>query len=202
MSKDVDTDDVRDLESPEDGGAEVAGLDEERPNAADEAIQEELVRLQQEVEKLRELYLRKLADFENFRKRQEREVEDFRRFANAGLVKDCLPVLDNLERALAASTGSGSGLREGVELVLKQFREVLTRHGVIEIDPLGQAFDPTVHEAIARQERGDVTEPTVVSVLQKGYLLGERLVRPALVIVAVPTSGGGDEAGSPDLEEG
>jgi molecular chaperone GrpE len=153
----------------------------------DEAINEELQTLQQEISHFRELYLRKLADFDNYRKRQEREMVEFRRYSNAELMRDCLPVLDNLERALAAPGGEGKGLREGVELVLRQFRDILGRHGLSEVDPIDQPFDPTLHEAIQRYEVAGVEEATVVQVLQKGYRLGERLVRPALVIVAVPS---------------
>lgn len=154
----------------------------------DEAIQEELQNLQQEISHFKELYLRKLADFDNYHKRQEREMVEFRRYSNAELMRDCLPVLDNLERALTAPGGDGKGLREGVELVLRQFREILGRHGLSEVDPIDQPFDPALHEAIQRYEVSGVLEATVVQVLQKGYRLGERLIRPALVIVAVPSS--------------
>jgi molecular chaperone GrpE len=154
----------------------------------DEAIQEELQNLQQEISHFKELYLRKLADFDNYRKRQEREMVEFRRYSNAELMRDCLPVLDNLERALTAPGGDGKGLREGVELVLRQFREILGRYGLSEVDPIDQPFDPALHEAIQRYEVSGVQEATVVQVLQKGYRLGERLIRPALVIVAVPSS--------------
>ncbi len=151
-----------------------------------DALQEELANLQQEIARFRELYLRKLADFDNYRKRQEREMNEFRRYANADLLRDCLPVLDNLERALAVPGGTAGGLREGVDLVLRQFKDVLGRSGLSEVDPTDRPFDPTLHEAISRNEDSRYQEPTVVQVLQKGYLLGERLIRPALVIVAVP----------------
>lgn len=159
---------------------------EEAPLPDKDALQEELANLQQEIARFRELYLRKLADFDNYRKRQEREMGEFRRYANAEVFRDCLPVLDNLERALAVPGGAASGLREGVELVLRQFKDVLGRNGLAEVDPTGQPFNPTLHEAISRNEDSRVQEPTVVHVLQKGYRLGERLIRPALVIVAVP----------------
>jgi molecular chaperone GrpE len=167
---------------------EVELVSGEGVTVGDEAIQEELQNLQQEISHFRELYLRKLADFDNYRKRQEREMVEFRRYSNAELMRDCLPVLDNLERALTAPGGDGKGLREGVELVLRQFREILGRYGLSEVDPIDQPFDPALHEAIQRYEVSGVQEPTVVQVLQKGYRLGERLIRPALVIVAVPSS--------------
>jgi molecular chaperone GrpE len=152
---------------------------------ADEGTSQELARLQREVDRFKELYLRKMADFENYRKRQEREMVEFRRLANSDLLRELFPVLDNLERALDAPGSEGSGLRAGVELVLRQFKEILGRFGVVEIDPQGLMFDPTVHEALARHEAAGVPENTVVQVLEKGYLLGERLLRPARVVVAV-----------------
>jgi molecular chaperone GrpE len=164
----------------------------------DEAVQEELGRLQQEMDRLRELYLRKLADFENYRKRQEKEMSEFKRFANADLMRDCLPVIDNLERGLAAPIGNGEALRTGVDLVLRQFKDVLTRYGLIEIDPAGERFDPEVHEAIQRLEDAGISENTVVQVLQKGYLLGERLIRPALVVVATPPGSSAQPTGTPE----
>ncbi|MFI5143651.1 MAG: nucleotide exchange factor GrpE [Thermoanaerobaculales bacterium] len=152
----------------------------------EETIQDELAKLQQEVTNLKELYLRKLADFDNYRKRHEREAMEFRRSANADLIRECLPVLDNLERALAVPGGDDSGLRKGVELVVRQYQAVLARYGLVQIDPLGATFDPAAHEAIQRQEVAGIEETKVVLVLQKGYRLGEKLLRPALVVVAVP----------------
>ncbi len=110
---------------------------------------------------------------------------EFRRFAHSDLLRDCLPVIDNLERALAAPGGNGgSSVQTGVELVLRQFKEILARYGLAEVNPLGEPFDPSFHEAFQRQEMEGVAENTVVQVLQKGYLLGERLLRPALVVVS------------------
>jgi molecular chaperone GrpE len=172
-----------------------AGVPDEAP-VADDTIQEELGRLQHEVDRLRELYLRKMADFENYRKRQERDMTEFRRFANAELIRDCLPVLDNLERAIAAPGASESALTAGVELVLRQFKETLVRYGLVEIDPLGTPFDPSLHEAFMRVEAEGVEDNTVVRVMQKGYMLGERLLRPALVAVAAgppPPAGVADD---------
>ncbi len=177
---------------------------DESAAVSDEAFQAELQNLQQEITKFKELYLRKLADFDNYRKRQEREMVEFRRHANSELMHDCLPVLDNLERALAVSAGNQSGVREGVELVLRQFKETLGRYGLREVDPIDQPFDPAVHEAIQKNEAAGVEQPTVVQVLQKGYQLGERLVRPALVIVALPVGPDADAShqGVPEESHG
>lgn len=156
------------------------------PPAQDDALRAEIDELQQEIDRVKELYLRKLADFDNYRKRQEREMAEYRRLANANLIRDLLQVVDNLERAVGVQGGADDSLRVGVELVLKQFKDTLRRHGVIEVNPEGEPFDPTVHEAIQRVDSQEVDDNIVVQVMQKGYLLSERLLRPALVVVAVP----------------
>lgn len=153
--------------------------------AIDEAL-EETSRLQEELSHFRELYLRKLADFENFRRRKEREMEAFRQAAHADLLRDVLPVIDNLERAVATPEGDGSGIRAGVELVLRQLKSTLARYGLVELNPIDQPFDPRFHEALARKEREDLTSEQILEVMQKGYLLHEKLLRPALVVVGVP----------------
>jgi molecular chaperone GrpE len=146
-------------------------------------------RLTAELEEQRGRHLRLRADFENFRKRVEREREESARRALAEPIRDLLPVVDNLERALAAG-GEGEELRGGVELILRQLVDVLRRFGIAEIPALGLAFDPRVHEAVARVEDPAVAAPTVVGELQRGYWLNDRLLRPALVRVAVPADQG------------
>jgi molecular chaperone GrpE len=163
-------------------------VDAEEPveTAVEDPLQAELARLQQEAGHLRELYLRKLADFDNFRKRRDKEMADFRRQANAEMLRDLLPVIDNLERALVVGGDDSGGVRAGVELTMRQFKDVLARHGVVELDPLGEQFDPSAHEAVTRLHTAEAEPGTVVQVLQKGYLLGDRLLRAALVVVAAP----------------
>lgn len=158
----------------------------ELPSGEDDSLRVQMDELQQELDRAKELYLRKLADFDNYRKRQEREMAEYRKVANANLVRDLLQVVDNLERAAASASAADDSLRIGVELVLRQFKDTLARHGVTEVNPDGAAFDPSLHEAIQRVDSAEVIENTVVQVLQKGYVLGERLLRPALVVVAVP----------------
>jgi molecular chaperone GrpE len=145
----------------------------------------EIVRLEAELADLRDRSARTLADFDNFRKRAERERLDLRKYALIEPFRDLLEVLDNLERALAAG-GTIDDLRQGVSMIARQFLEVLKRYGVSPIDSLGQRFDPLVHEAVSRHDRDDVAEPTVTGELARGYHLHERLLRPALVTVAVP----------------
>lgn len=141
--------------------------------------------LQAELADLRDRSIRTLADFENYRRRSEREREDLRRFAVADALRDMLPVVDNLERALAAG-GTVEDLKLGVELTLRQFKDLLRQRGILEVAAVGEPFDPSLHEAVAREETSDVSVPTVTSELQRGYTLHGRLLRPALVKVAMP----------------
>jgi len=142
-------------------------------------------RLEQELADLRDRSIRTLADFDNYRKRAERERQDLKRYAWMEPMRDFLEVVDNLERA-AAAAGSAQDLQQGVEMILRQLDEVLRRHGVVAIESQGLPFDPALHEAVSRQESAAVSEPTVAEELQKGYRLHERLLRPARVLVAVP----------------
>jgi molecular chaperone GrpE len=130
--------------------------------------------------------LRQAAELENYKKRSARERDDAARYANEMLLKDLLPVVDNLERAVAHAAGGGNGkpLVEGVEMVLRSLLDTLAKHGVSQMIALGQPFDPAKHEAIAQVESEDHEPNSIVEELHKGYLLRERLLRPALVSVA------------------
>lgn len=143
-----------------------------------------------ESRQLRDRYLRTLADFENYRKRIDREKSEFLKYALAGVLRDLLPVLDNFDRALDHAE-EGDEFHKGVLLIYKQLFEVLQRSGLRTVDEAGVIFDPNVHEAVVREEDPSVPSHTVVAVLQKGYFLHDRLLRPALVKVAV---GGPDVA--------
>lgn len=132
----------------------------------------------------RDRYVRAIADFDNFRKRTEREKADFFRYAVATVLRDILPVLDNFDRALDHAE-EGDEFHKGVLLIYKQLFEVLQRHGLKPIDEVDVTFDPNIHEAVIREEDPSVPNHTVVAVLQKGYFLHDRLLRPALVKVAV-----------------
>jgi len=145
----------------------------------------EVEALRQEIADLRDRSMRTLADFDNYRKRAEKERAEMRRHAAAETVRDFLEVVDNLERALSAA-GSADDLRTGVEMILRQIEDLLRRHGVERVAAEGEAFDPAVHEAVSRQEDPQVSEPRVVHVMQTGYRMHERLLRPARVVVAVP----------------
>lgn len=161
-----------------------AAMDEALASVGPES-EDEVARLEAEIQDLRQRTIRTLADFENYRKRAEREKSEDRRYAAMPVLKDLLEVVDNLERALAADANADD-LRTGVEMTLKQARELLRRHGVREIAAVGEAFDPTIHEAVARHESADVEQAVVKSELQRGYRLHDRLLRPSMVEVSVP----------------
>lgn len=145
----------------------------------------EIDRLRAEIADLRDRSLRTLADFDNYRKRADREKGDVRRFALAEFLRDFLAVADNFDLALR-SGGDGEDLRKGVEMIHRQFDEHLRRWGLVPVAAQGMPFDPLVHEAVSRREDPTVLSPTVIAELRRGYLLNDRLLRPALVEVAVP----------------
>lgn len=174
--------------------------------ASEAAAEQTAHPLQAEVDHLREMYLRKLAEFDNFRKRTERERVEMKKTAAEGLVTELLPVLDNFQRAiLHADDSEPEAFREGVEMIAKQFADLLARSGLEPIDPIGQQFNPELHEAVQRVEGSEYAPGTVVSVFTKGYIYGGRLIRPAMVTVAVePVSplGDGPPAGGGVAEGG
>jgi molecular chaperone GrpE len=164
------------------GARERAG---DAASAAEPSSDSVVAELQAELADLRDRSIRTLADFENYRRRSDREREDLRKFAAGDVLRDVLPVVDNLQRALSAG-GSVEDLKVGVELTLKQFLDLLRQRGVVEVQAMGAPFDPAVHEAVARVDDASVATPTVVDELQRGYTLHGKLLRPALVRVAMP----------------
>jgi molecular chaperone GrpE len=133
-----------------------------------------------------ERFLRSQAELDNFRKRVQREREEDRRYASLPVVRDLLPVIDNLRRALdaASSTGESGNLRQGIELVLQQLEGVLTRHGAQSIPAVGQPFDPHLHEAVQQAPSAEHPPLTVLQELERGYTIQDRVVRPSKVIVS------------------
>lgn len=160
----------------------------------------ELTRLQNENAEMKDRLLRARADFENFRKRAEREKTDYFKYALADIVRELLPVIDNFERALAAKTDSAPDLLAGIELIYKQLGDVLAKKGLQVVEDVPAPFDPSYHEAVTSEQNSDVPHHTVTEILQKGYVLNERLIRPAMVKVAVggPEGGGPSSAGVDD----
>ncbi|GAC1395198.1 MAG: hypothetical protein NVSMB68_12250 [Thermoanaerobaculia bacterium] len=146
----------------------------------------------EELRKLNDRYLRTVADFENYRKRADREKDDFRKYALSNILRDLLPVLENFDRALEHAE-EGDEFHKGVLLIYKQLYDVLQKAGLKPIDELNVHFNPNIHEAVIREEDPSVPSHTVTAILQKGYFLHDRLLRPALVKVAVGGPEQGDE---------
>lgn len=165
-------------------------------------LRESLEAKEKEANENYDRYVRQVAELENFRKRANRERDEAIRFANEALVKDLLPIVDNLERAVAHAKDGGNGkpLVEGVEMVLRGFFDTLAKHGVVPIAAVGQRFDPEKHEAMAQIESGTYEPDTVVEEYHKGYLLRDRLLRPALVSVAKTPKSQGKKNNSGEVE--
>lgn len=145
--------------------------------------QAEFEKVKAERDQLLDRLARLQAEFDNARKRAERERQDFRDFATGNVVEQFLPVIDNFQLALK-STGSAEQLRAGVDLIVKQMEEVLSRMQVAAVPAVGEIFDPRVHEALGSVERDDVPDHQVVEEIRRGYKLRDKLLRPALVRVA------------------
>jgi|SRR5215212_5839934 len=153
-----------------------------------QAVEEDLEKLLEDANQQKEEYLelarRTKADFENFRKRVASDVEAAAARGKAEVAREVIDAVDNLERALEAGEGDGDGLRSGVEMVLGSLREILQRHGIESVEPKGEKFDPTQHEALSTMPVEGTESGTVVEVMQKGYRMGEQLIRPARVVVS------------------
>ncbi len=141
---------------------------------------------QEETRKNQELYLRAMAEMDNLRKRTQREKEEIVKFSNESILREILPVIDNLERAIehAAIQEDGAGLLEGVQMTLAQFSSVMQKFGVESVSALGKLFDPAHHQAMGQLETVEVPANHVAKELQRGYLLNNRLLRPAMVMIA------------------
>jgi molecular chaperone GrpE len=157
--------------------------DGEGGGAAEPAAQTELEQMKAERDRLLDRLARLQAEFENARKRAERERAEYREFATGSVAEQFLPVLDNLELALK-STGSVEQLRSGVSLIVKQMEEILEKMQVKVVPTVGEAFDPRFHEALGTMERDDLPDQHVAEEIRRGYKIRERLLRPALVRVA------------------
>jgi molecular chaperone GrpE len=181
-------------ETPE-APAEAAENQAENTGLADRPAGDDVEALRRENAELRESLLRRRADFENYRRRVERDRGSAAAEAEADVLRSILGTVDNLERALAAS-GPESALRDGVELTHRELRTLLEALGVGEVDPLGQRFDPALHQAILHEPAPGFEPGTVAEVFRKGFIFKERLLRPALVKVA----SGGAESNPTELQ--
>ena len=177
-------------DKPTDEGAE--GTDEDVIFPEEEASAElsELEKARAERDRMRDQLMRIAADFDNFRKRSRKEIEEVRRRTVEDTLREVLPIVDNLERAAdAMSTATEvSAVTDGVHMVLRGFEDIAGRLGLKRVATVGHQFDPTCHDAMQQQETNEHAPGTIVSEVVPGYYLGERLLRPAMVVVAKPPS--------------
>ncbi|GAB2508429.1 nucleotide exchange factor GrpE [Microbulbifer agarilyticus] len=176
-----------------DQSVEVENPSAAEQHAAEEALaeenaqDEEIASLHQQLADHKDMVLRAQADVQNARRRAQQDVEKAHKFGQEKLLKELLPVVDNLERALATidkDDEAQKAVREGIELTQKSFIDTLTKSGMELIDPAGEPFDPELHQAMTQIPNGDVEPNTVLDVFQKGYRLNGRLLRPAMVVVS------------------
>ena len=149
-----------------------------------ELLGQKLAEYENKIGEMRDVLLRERAEIENQRKRLQRDVEQARKFANERLLSDLLPVFDGLEHGLLADTSDTAALREGMDLTLKALLKVGETNGLKPVNPVGQPFNPELHQAMTLVEAPGKEPNTVVAVMQKGYVLNDRLLRPALVTIA------------------
>lgn len=154
--------------------------------ASDKIENDDIKNLKDQLDAEKDRLLRLSAEFENYKKRKQREIDDFKKFANETIFRQMLPVVDNLERAIAsAETNSDEGaLLEGVKMIHKDILKLLEMFSVKVVKAGNEPFDPNFHQAVTRHETDEFPENTVTTVLQNGYLLHDRLIRPAMVVVS------------------
>ena len=190
-----------------DAGADVQVSNDQQASPVDTAQDdsaEKIALLEQEIAELKDQMLRKQADFENFRKRLIRDREDSIRFANTNLLLDLVETIDNFERAIKSAEDSKDfdTFYTGVDMIEKQLTSTLeNKYGLKRFESEGEEFDPEVHEAVAAEESSDVTVQTVLQVLQKGYMLHDRVLRHAKVRVAIPAAAGQEETAQTEGSE-
>ena len=184
-------------ETPAAVGAEPGAQDAAGANGGGGVGAEEAARLEKEIAELKDLYMRARADFENLRKRVERDRQEDLARLTARVVSELLPSIDNLDRALEQQ-GDEAAFREGVTLIRRQLDEGLRKLGVEPIEALGDPFDPVFHEAVTAEPREGLAPNTVIEEIRKGYTLGGRVIRPSLVKVVIPppTAQAGGQGGS------
>ena len=175
--------------------------DEPIIDGEDDPVKELEAKLEAKEKEAGETYdrlLRVSAEFDNFKKRCSREMEDFRKFANQSLIKEMLSVVDNLELAMNSTNGHKAidkDLLQGLEMTHREILKVFEKFNVKPIDAKGQPFDPTFHEAVMQEETDESPKNTVINELQRGYMIHDRLLRPSMVVVAKPK--GNDDGESP-----
>jgi molecular chaperone GrpE len=178
---------VSDVEIKTQGdGEEAEGVEASSAEAEEAREPSELEQLAAERDKLKDQLLRTAADFDNFRKRSRKDLEQAERRGREEVLREVLPIIDNLERAVAAASDATDveAVRDGVQMVLKGFEDTASRIGLERIESVGQRFDPNLHDAFQQQETAEHPPGTIVAEYQPGYKLGDKLLRPAMVVVA------------------
>lgn len=179
------------LPPDDDSPDQPASVDGSRDSAPAAAVPSDpLADARAEAARLKEAWMRSAADFDNFRKRSRRELEDARKGGREEILKELLPVFDNLERGIqsAQTAPDVKAVTDGLQMILKQFETTLGRVGIAKVGTIGKSFDPGVHEAIQQVETSDHPAGTIIAEVQPGYVAGERLIRAAMVVVAKPKS--------------
>ena len=186
------------MPEPNDKNGEATDEPREETPVEDSPPADPLAEAKAEAAKMKDAWMRSAADFDNFRKRSRREIEDARKQGREETLKELLPVFDNLERAVmsAEKATDAKAVASGISMVLRQFVDTVGRLGIQKVPTMGKQFDPGVHEAIQQVETDEHPPGTIVAEVQPGYVQGERLVRAAMVVVAKPKAkaeeGGGE----------
>lgn len=188
LGREFDNESVNEMESAREGsdaGGAAGDMVQEAPDDEKESLVMMLAGERARAEEYFNRLARMQADFDNYRKRAAKEREDLFKYAGEQIITALLPVIDNLERALAAREGEHGKLAEGVEMIGRQINDILAREGLELIPSVGEPFNPEMHEAVMREEGGEHPENTVIEEFRKGYTLKGKVIRPALVKVAV-----------------
>jgi len=194
----VDNKEATDVNAKDAQGLKIDPQEAEVIQAKDPSkdLEEKLAAKEQEAQENYDRLLRVSAEFENYKKRSARDMEEFRKFSNQALIREMLSVVDHLELAMNSTDGQKAiekGLVEGLEMTHKEILKVFEKFHVTPISAMGQVFDPTFHEAVMQEETDQFPENTVVKELQKGYLIHDRLLRPSMVVVAKSAASQKDE---------
>lgn len=196
---DTDTENIEPDEKSDSDKSEISGSDDPVKK-----LEEELESVRKEAEESYDRFLRVSAEFENFKKRTAREKKELRKFANQAFAEDLLSVVDNLERAIHSSKDEKTSvdcLQNGIDLTLREVQKILEKNNIKMIETVEKTFDPAFHQAVMQEESDDHSENTIISEMQKGYLIHDRLLRPSMVVVAVPVKKDDDPEDNSKNEE-
>jgi molecular chaperone GrpE len=185
---DAAQDDLKSMENKADQSSTEGEENNDSPESEVDELKNKLEKAEDKIKELNDQYVRSHAELDNFKRRTKKEVSDFKKYAVESLVKQLLPIFDNLERAVFSAESSGESescqITQGIKMTLKEIERVFDQFSIKPIEAAGEKFDPAYHMAVGQEERDDVEDNTVVNQFQKGYMLHDRLIRPAMVTVA------------------